>query len=150
MFPPNSTFLWTFKWYTPTILMQVSLTQERALKLKEAYENLLATTFPCIGTVAQVLGLMTSSFPGVWTMYGPLHYRVLEMDKTQALVTCNGNFDKTTSLSQESKTDLKWWVDTLPLAFNLINHGDPQVMMTTDASFTGWGSRFDTVTTGGN
>ena len=60
--------------------MQVSLTQERALKLKEACENLLATTSPCIRTVAQVLGLMTSSFPGV--MYGLLHYRVLEMEKT--------------------------------------------------------------------
>ena len=44
-------------------------------------------------------------------MYGPLHYRVLEMDKTQALVSCNGNFDKPMSSSQESKTDLKWWVD---------------------------------------
>ena len=72
------------------------------------------------------------------------------MDKTQALVTCNRNFDKTMSLSQESKTDIKWWVDTLPLAFNLINHGDPQVIMATDASFTGWGCCFDTVTTGGN
>ena len=128
--------------------MQVSLTQERALKLKEACENLLATTSLCIRTVAQVLGLMTSSFPGV--TYGLLHYRVLEMDKTQALVTCKGNFDKTMSLSQESKTDLKWWFGTLPLAFNLINHGDPQIMMTTDASFTGRGCCFDTVTTGGN
>ena len=59
--------------------MQVSLTQERALKLKEACVNLLATTSPCIRTVAKVLGLMTSSFPGV--MCGPLHYRVLEMEK---------------------------------------------------------------------
>lgn len=54
------------------------------------------------------------------------------------------------SLSQESKTDFKWWIDALPLAFNLINHGDPQIMMTIDAPFTGWGCCFDTVTTGGN
>lgn len=54
------------------------------------------------------------------------------------------------SLSHESKTDFKWWVDALPLAFNFSNHGDPQIMMTTDASFTGWGCCFDTVTTGGN
>ena len=53
------------------------------------------------------------------------------------------------SLSPESLTDLKWWVDTLPLAVNSINHGDPQVTMTTDASFTGWGCCFGTVTTGG-
>ena len=35
-----------------SILIQVSLTQERALKLKEACGNLLATTSPCIRTVA--------------------------------------------------------------------------------------------------
>ena len=131
-----------------SILMQVSLTHERALKLKESCENLLATDFPCIRTVAQVLGLMTSSFPGV--LYGPLHHKFLEMDKSQALKTHNGNFDKNMSLSHEAKTDLKWWVDAIPTAYNPINHGDPQVAMTTDASLIGWGCCLDTVTTGGN
>ena len=63
--------------------MQVSLTPDRALKLKDACENLLAIVSPSIRDVAQVLGLMTSSFPGV--MYGPLHHKFLEMDKTRAL-----------------------------------------------------------------
>ena len=63
-----------------SILMQVSLTPERALKLKNACENLLATASPCIRDVSQALGLMPSSFPGV--MYGPLHHKVLEMDNT--------------------------------------------------------------------
>ena len=106
-----------------SILMQVSLTHERALKLKEACENLLYTDFPCIRTVAQVLGLTTSSFPGV--LYGPLHHKFLEMDKSQALKTHNGNFDKNMSLSHEAKTDLKWWVDAIPTAYKPINHGDP-------------------------
>ena len=131
-----------------SILMQVSLTPERALKLKEACENLLATASPCIRNVAQVLGLMSSSFPGV--MYGPLHHKFLEMNKTQALKIHHGNFDKNMSLSQEAITDLKWWVDALPTAYNPINHGDPQVTMTTDASLIGWGCCLDTVTTGGN
>ena len=131
-----------------SILMQVSLTHERALKLKEACENLLATDFPCIRTVTQVLGLMTSSFPGV--LYGPLHHKFLEMDKSQALKTHNGNFDKNMSLSHEAITDLKWLVDEIPTAYNPINHGDPQVTMTTDASLIGWGCCLDTVSTGGN
>ncbi|KAL9976889.1 hypothetical protein ACROYT_G014230 [Oculina patagonica] len=121
-----------------SILMQVSLTPERALKLKNACENLLATASPCIRDVAQVLGLMTSSFPGV--MYGPLHHKFLEMDKTQALKTNKGNFDKNMSLSPEAITDLKWWVSKLDTTYNLINHGDPQVTMTTDASLIGWGA----------
>ena len=87
--------------------MQVSLTHERALKLKEACENLLATDFPCIRTVAQVLGLMTSSCPGV--LYGPLHHKFLEMDKSQALKTHNGNFDKSMSLSHEAQRKSEWY-----------------------------------------
>lgn len=131
-----------------SILMQVSLTPDRALKLKDACENLLATVSPSIRDVAQVLGLMTSSFPGV--MYGPLHHRFLEMDKTRALKLHRGNFDKNMNLSQEAIIDLKWWVTALPTAYNLINHGDPQVTMTTDASLIGWGCCIDTVTSGGN
>ena len=120
-----------------SILMQVSLTPERALKLKDACEHLLATAFPSIRDVAQVLGLMTSSFPGV--MYGPLHQKFLEMDKTQALKLHKGNFDKNMNSSQEAIIDLKWWVTALPTAYNLINHREPQVTITTDASLIGWG-----------
>ena len=131
-----------------SILMQVSLTPERAQKLKDACENLPATASPSIRDVAHVLGLMTSSFPGV--MYGPLHQKFLEMDKTQALNLHKGNFDKKINLSQEAEMDLKWWVRALPAAYNLINHGDPQVTMTTDASLIGWGCCIDTVSSGGN
>ena len=131
-----------------SVLMQVSLTPERALKLKNACENLLATASPCIRDVAQVLGLMTSSFPGV--MYGPLHHKFLEMDKTQALKINKGNFDKNMSLSPEATTDLKWWISALDTTYNLINHGEPQVAMTTDASLMGWGCCMETVTAGGN
>ena len=70
-------------------------------------------------------------------MYGPLHHNFLEMDKTQALQINKGNFDKNMSLSLEAKTDLKWWVKELDTTYNLINHGDPQVTMTTDASLIG-------------
>ena len=86
------------------------------LKLKNACENLLATTSPCIRDVAQVLGLMTSSFPGV--MYGPLHHKFLEMDKTQALKINEGNFHKNMSLSPEATTDLKWWVSELDTTYS--------------------------------
>ena len=71
------------------------------------------------------------------------------MDKTHALKLHKGNFDKTMGTSKEVIIDLKWWVTTLPTAYNLINHGDPQVTMTTDASLLGWGCCIDTVTSRG-
>ena len=65
--------------------MTVKLTPERALKLQTAcLENLEATT-PLNRDVARLLGLMTSSFPGV--MYGALHYRALEIEKNLCLET---------------------------------------------------------------
>ena len=50
------------------------------------------------------------------------------------------------SLSPEATTDLKWWANELDTSYNLINHGDPQVTMTTDASLIGWGCGLGPVT----
>ena len=41
--------------------------------------------------------------------------------------------------------NLKWWVTSLPTAVRHIDHGNPDVTLTTDASHTGWGA-----TAGGN
>ena len=127
--------------------MTVKLTPERALKLKTAcLENLEATT-PLIRDMAQLLGLMTSSFPGI--MYGALHYRVLEMEKTCALKQTKRNFDRSMTLSSEAKSDIQWWIDSISVAYNPVNHGDPHIIMTTDASLSGWGACLDGMTTGG-
>ena len=83
-------------------------------------------------------------------MCGPLHHKFLEMDKTHALKLHKGNFDKNMRLSKEAIIDFKWWVTKLPTAYNLINHRDPQVTMTTDASLIGWGCCIDTATSEGN
>ena len=127
--------------------MTLKLTPERALKLKTAcLENLEAAT-PHIRDVARLLGLMTSSYPGV--MYGALHYRALEMGKTCALKQNKGNFDRPMTLSSEAKSDIQWWIDSISEAYNPVNHGDPDVIMTTDASLLGWGACLDGMTTGG-
>ena len=80
---------------------------------------------------------MTSSFTGV--MFGPLHYRSLQMDKTTALQASKGNFDKGMCVSDDSISDIKWWIKSIPEAYNPISHGEAQITMSTDASFNGWG-----------
>ena len=115
--------------------MRISLTPEKACRVKNPCKQLVDTVLPSIRQVAQVLGLLTSSFPGV--MYGPLHYRWIEIDKTQALKQCKGNFESPMSLSSEAISDLGWWIESIETAFNQISHDTPQVTMTTDAS--GWG-----------
>ena len=127
--------------------MTLKLTPERALKLKTACLETLEAATPHIRDVARLLGLMTSSFPGV--MYGALHYRALEMGKTCALKQNKGNFDRPMTLSSEAKSDIQWWIDSISEAYNPVHHGDPDIIMTTDASLLGWGACLDGMTTGG-
>ncbi|ESO87337.1 hypothetical protein LOTGIDRAFT_154834 [Lottia gigantea] len=82
-------------------------------------------------------GLMTSSFPG--TIYGALYYRDLENEKTVALKHNKGNFEASIILGSLAKKELTWWVQSLKFAYNVIDHGSPDVTIYTDASKNGWG-----------
>ena len=80
-----------------SITMTVSKTPEKAKKLKEAVMHLLSCSKPLIQEVAQVIGLIISTFPGV--MYGPLYFRITEGENAQALNKNQGNFDACVELS---------------------------------------------------
>ena len=84
-------------------IMTVYLTQQKQLKLKNACLHIIKIQRPTIRLVAQLLGLMTSSFPGV--MYGPLYYRRLDMEKTDALSLC-WNFEGTMELKTPVLEDI--------------------------------------------
>ena len=112
--------------------MTVALTGEQAVKVKEACQQLLQEKAITIREVAKVLGLLTSSLPGV--LYGPLHYRSLEMDKTQALKSNQGNFDSIMALSGEAVADLQWWINSVEETSKPVKQRETQITMTTDAS----------------
>ena len=131
-----------------SVSMRITLTPERISTSKQACWELLAKQNPIIRDVAKVIGLLVSSFPGL--MCGPLHYNFLEMDKKEGLRVRKGNFDKKLLLSEEAKTELHWWINTLPYSYNEINHGNPQITLNSDASLIGWGGTYMGVSTGGN
>ena len=131
-----------------SVSMRIILTPDRNYAIMQACCALLAKQNPVIRDVANIIGLMVSSFPGV--MYGPLHYNSLEMDKTEALREMKGNFDKKMSLSTEATVGLQWWIDTLPYSYNEISHGNPHITISSDAALVGWGSTCLGLRTGGN
>ena len=100
--------------------MRLYLTPEKARNVKNACQWVLLSPCPLIREVAQVLGPLTSSFPGI--MYGPLHYRWTEMDKTRVLQENMGNFYKPMRLSTEAKGELQWWVKCLETSYNPVSH----------------------------
>ena len=137
-------FFWRFQLNSVTI----SLTTNKAAKVKDACVAFLHNLSPTIREVSQDLGLLTSSMPGV--MYGPIHYRSLGMKKTMALQGTRGNYDQSMTLSSSEKHDLNWWVNNVETAYNVVSHGEPALTMTTDASKTGWGCSLHEVPTGGH
>lgn len=97
--------------------------------------KLLKSTSPTIREVSQVLGYIISTLPGV--MLGPLYFRHLEAVKSQVLKDNKRNFDASVVLDDKAKEELAWWIEHAPNNYNVVTHGEPDVIMTTDASSTG-------------
>ena len=113
----------------------------------KAEQSLLHKSKMSIREVAQVIGLIVSSFPGV--QFGELYYRNLEKDKILALHISKGDYDSPVYLSNESRSELTWWVNNVDSSFKPIVQEDPDLTLTTDASTRGWGTVFGVQKTGG-
>ena len=130
-----------------SVTMTVQLTQSRKEKLKNAYKKLADKEQCTIQNLAEVIGLLVSSFPGV--EHGPLHYRSLERDKSHALRENKGNFGASMTLSQSSRAELTWWIFNVDMSYKLFSHGEPELLIQTDASSHGWGGVRGEQKTGG-
>ena len=130
-----------------SITMTIKLTTEKASTIKIECESALQVRKITIRQVARILGLLVSCFPGV--MWGPLHYRQLESDKTEALKNSKGNFNEIMQISEAAKKDIAWWVSNIMDSYNVISHGTPHVHLYSDASKTGWGGTCNGTQCGG-
>ena len=70
-------------------------------------------------------------------MYGPLHFRLTEHGKSEALKQNAGNFDAMMRLTSLARNELKWWIDSIDTAVRDINRSEPQIVIRTDASKQG-------------
>ena len=115
--------------------MTVKLLPYKVAKIKSMCNELLSKQQPTIQEVAQLIGVLVSSFPGV--QFGPLHYRNLEQDKISALQNNKGNFESPMTLSSWAETELNWWINSIDSAFKPILPDNSIVTITTDASSSG-------------
>ena len=121
-----------------TFSMTVYLPQEKVKRIKEECWSLMIKKIVSIRVLAKVIGILVSSFSAV--EYGPLHYRVLEKRKIEALKDKHGNFDSNINLNSAMKYELEWWYKNIETQSRVINHGNPNFSITTDASLDGWGA----------
>ena len=91
--------------------------------------------------MARVTGLLVSALPAV--SYLQLHYRSLELCKTQAL-SPDLDYEKLLSLSSKARLDLHWVVKNIS-KFNgkLFKEPKIDIYIESDASLTGWGASCD-------
>ena len=127
--------------------MRISLTAGKADSLKAAAQALLLRKSPTIREVAEVIGKMVASFPGV--QLGPLYYRQLENDKIKALRENYGNFDRPMVISGTARADLKWWINNIQTSYKPIRVAPPVMELKSDASHLGWGAVHGDRSTGG-
>ena len=115
--------------------MIVTLPLSKVENIVEACADLYKKFRVRIRDVAKVLGLMVSTFSAV--EYAPLYYRCLEKGKIDALKCCKGDYESIMFISDDMKKDLKWWIDNLQYQKRHISHGNPDIIITTDASSHG-------------
>lgn len=69
-----------------------------------------------------------------------MFYRGLERDKNSALKQSKGNFSSKLQLSSAAIAELNRWRENIESAINHVTHGNPDIIITTDASTLGWGA----------
>ena len=79
-------------------------------KAKKACQSILDNPLPSVQQLSQLLGYLTSTIRAVFP--ATTHFRYLQMDKNEALSTCQ-DYSATLRLSQHAKEELIWWRDNL-------------------------------------
>ncbi|XP_022804977.1 uncharacterized protein LOC111342193 [Stylophora pistillata] len=80
-----------FSRFHPKFQTNVCFFDKRKSSLKDIIKKTLELNSASIRDLAKVVGKLVAAFPGC--LYGSLHYRCLESDKTAALKEAKGDFD---------------------------------------------------------
>ena len=129
-------------------LMTVAVNKRQADKIWEACHELASQQTCTILQLAKVVGLLVASLPGV--KLGKLYYRRLDNIKTKELKYKAGNFKAKMNVSMEMVEDLKWWMNNIHSTYCELERSDPDVVISSDSSKTGWGGAMGSQATGGN
>lgn len=130
-----------------SLLMIVSLTQDKAQKIKLMCQLLLTKNVCTIREFAEVIGSLVAASPGV--EYASVFIKRLEHDKVENLRTSKGDFDAIITLNPDSRADLAWWRDNVAGAHKAISHGPPVFSLSSDSSDFAWGGVCGDHRTGG-
>ena len=116
--------------------MTVELTSKRKANLLEACHEALTSNVIHIRVLARLIGLMVAAFVAI--PYGKLFYRNLDNVKSKAL-NLFYNWEQTVSLNEQCFEEIHWWISNIN-TITPIRQGSPDIIITSDASKTGYGA----------
>ena len=122
-----------------SVNMKVTVTEKKMQKIVDFCVDVLEKESISIRVFASLIGKLVAAGNGV--EFAPLYHRQLEIEKIQALKCNAGSFDATIVLSDKARENILWWIDNLHSQYKLIDHGQPDVFLRTDASNKGWGAK---------
>ena len=91
--------------------MTLTLTDAKKEKNIKLGEGIVNRQYITIRELAQFIGNIVATFEAVLT--GPLHYRDMETLKIAKLKQHEGKFDAKIKINEESKTEIKWWIENI-------------------------------------
>lgn len=130
-----------------SINMTISLPEDKINKIQAFCSKILAEETFTIRYLAEFIGVLVSSLPGVKN--GELYYRYLELGRNEALKLSKGNFDAFTCLDPKAREEVLWWKNNVQNCEKTICDKPPDLLLTCDASQLGWGAVFEGTSTGG-
>ena len=120
-----------------SVNMTVKLTHDRIVDLQNLCRDTLAAQEITIREFAKLIGKMVASEPGV--QCAPLFYKDLEIYKEKMLKISHGNYDSKIHLTTDVKSNISWWIHSLPHSYKPIVRNEPDIILYSDSSKTGWG-----------
>ncbi|XP_063411285.1 uncharacterized protein LOC134694218 [Mytilus trossulus] len=127
--------------------MSVRLTQEKSQKFKELCKQILRKEYVSIREFSELIGKMVASEYGV--PYAKLFHKRLHITKNEQLRKQRGNYDAKFGLNEMCKQDINWWIDNIEICKKYVCIGNPEIIIRSDASLTGWGGVYESQSTGG-
>ena len=118
--------------------MTLKLTQSKADKIRNLGLQLLHNNNIKIRDFAVFIGNVVAAGDSVPN--APLHYKYLEVLRNDALKLNCGDYDAFLCLDERAKGLITWWTTNIHYCVRSLHTSSPDLVITTDASMSGWGA----------
>ena len=131
-----------------SVHMTVTLTSRKVVKIRELSNVLLSSPRVSVRFLSSFIGNLVAAGPGV--PVAPIRYKYLELVRNRALVESFGNYEAWLTLDAHARQIVLWWSNNIHLQSRSLLCIPSSVIITTDASLSGWGACVGTIETGGH